>query len=180
MVRRALDHALQRVRRSKSLVEATPIFLPSTTRTLTWVLVLGHVLVDVGSWRSGSTGWPGRRRPLRSRRPREYPSTCARSAALLVRLARFYSLGWGLGSGVGDETALTPIPYTTPTRTLRKRAGAAPWPTCATCIGSPLPQLGTPQSVPALGSADGVARAPEVRRDAGVGGVLQHRRACRS
>src|SRR5262252_861717 len=32
----------------------------------------------------------------------------------------------------------------TPTRTLRNRAGAAPWPVPITCMGSPLPQLGVP------------------------------------
>lgn len=31
------------------------------------------------------------------------------------------------------------------TRTFRKRAGAAPWPVCASCEGCPLPQFGVPQ-----------------------------------
>src|SRR5438552_5656042 len=35
----------------------------------------------------------------------------------------------------------------TPTFTLRKRAGEAPWPVPITCIGSPLPQLGVPQRI---------------------------------
>ena len=34
-----------------------------------------------------------------------------------------------------------------PTRILRKRAGAAPWPVPMVCMGCPLPQLGVPQSV---------------------------------
>ena len=34
-----------------------------------------------------------------------------------------------------------------PTCTLRKRAGAAPWPVWATCSGWPLPQLGVPQTI---------------------------------
>src|SRR5688572_29576588 len=34
----------------------------------------------------------------------------------------------------------------TPTRTFRKRAGAAPCPVPITCMGSPLPQFGVPQT----------------------------------
>ncbi len=36
--------------------------------------------------------------------------------------------------------------YSTPMRTLRKRAAAAPWPTWATCDGWPLPQFGVPHT----------------------------------
>ena len=35
----------------------------------------------------------------------------------------------------------------TPTLTLRKRAGEAPWPVPMVCMGWPLPQFGVPQSV---------------------------------
>src|SRR5436190_15935971 len=35
----------------------------------------------------------------------------------------------------------------TPTRTLRKRAGAAPWPVPITWPGSPLPQFGVPHMI---------------------------------
>src|SRR5439155_2071194 len=41
----------------------------------------------------------------------------------------------------------------TPTCTLRNRAGLAPWPTWPVCIGSPLPQLGTPHCTQELASA---------------------------
>ena len=47
-------------------------------------------------------------------------------------------------------------------RTPRKRAGAAPWPTPCVCIGSPLPQFGTPHSRHSRSAADRVAAAPEL------------------
>src|SRR5947209_8336462 len=45
---------------------------------------------------------------------------------------------------VGD---LPEVHRNTPTFTLRKRAGEAPCPVPMVCIGSPLPQLGVPQSL---------------------------------
>ena len=49
----------------------------------------------------------------------------------------------GVRVGHGDAVEVYHRP--TPTRTLRNLAGAAPCPTRWVCIGSPLPQFGTPQ-----------------------------------
>src|SRR5260221_158720 len=54
--------------------------------------------------------------------------------------------------------------YAASTRTLRKRQGAAPWPTCMDWPGSPLPQLTTPQRRHSLGPAT----ASQERQNSGV------------
>src|SRR6185312_13447652 len=52
----------------------------------------------------------------------------------------------GGGEDVGGEgEELGALHDALPTVTPRKRAGAAPWPTCIVCIGSPLPQVEIPQ-----------------------------------
>ncbi len=48
--------------------------------------------------------------------------------------------------GRGSPAGMRGYHWPTPTWTFRKRAGAAPWPTRCVCIGSPLPQFGTPHS----------------------------------
>src|ERR1700683_2820688 len=52
----------------------------------------------------------------------------------------FFEWGSSISLAVYFENA-------TPTRTFRKRAGAAPWPVPITCCGWPLPQFGVPHSV---------------------------------
>src|SRR4029077_169256 len=46
------------------------------------------------------------------------------------------------------------------TRTLRKRQGAEPWPTCISCDGCPLPQLTTPITCNSAGPAP-ASHAPQ-------------------
>ena len=51
-----------------------------------------------------------------------------------------------------------------PTETSRKRQGAAPWPTCMICIGSPLPQFTTPH----IRHSSGPATASQEPQNSGV------------
>ncbi len=85
---------------------------------------LGHVLMDAVACES------------RERR------CAARSHGLgLVGLGELDSACRQLAKRVGSRVH-RPTPVSTPL----KRAGAAPWATWATCIGSPLPQLATPHT----------------------------------
>src|SRR5262249_33913407 len=65
-------------------------------------------------------------------------------------LVLFNSQDFGLlrARGIDDRLGdLAKIHRNTPTFTLRNRAGEAPCPVPITCIGSPLPQFGVPQSI---------------------------------
>ena len=73
---------------------------------------------------------------------------------------------------VGPEHAGGLAHPRTPTCTLRKRAGDAPWPDASDLPGLALAAVRRAPHDPVLGAADRVARAPELRRDAGVVGVL--------
>ena len=147
------QHSRERRRRPCGSWPRRPTRLPSTARTRDLQVLLGDVLVDAVVGEAGERSWRSRRRAPR-------PASACVSVEAALRRARSASCA---GQRVHRPT---------PTWTSRKRAGAAPCATCATCIGSPLPQLGRPQTCQSSRAADRVAAAPELRRDAGVVRVL--------
>ena len=93
---------------------------------------LGHVLVNPGAGKPGQRGIAANVHRLR-----------LVAASKLQRMLQHVIHG-GVAHRFGHQRR-------TPTWTLRNRAGAAPWPTRCVCIGSPLPQFGTPHRVHASG-----------------------------
>ena len=73
-----------------------------------------------------------------------FPETILKCFAIFSSLQFFviYLLA-GIG-GRGGRKTTSFSPYPPNIFTLRNLLGAVPWPVCAVCIGSPLPQLGVP------------------------------------
>ena len=118
----------------------------------------GDVLVDLG------VGEPRERRLARD----DQRLGLAR-AGLLGRLDHALGQPERL-LGIAPDAVLGAHPIT-PTRTLRNRPPETPWPTCPVWPGLALAAVRGAPHAPARRVADGVHRAPQLVRDAGVGAV---------